>query len=580
MDGLNQNASSLIRRLYDFVYAERDANQAQLFDIWARPVTGKLAKGWSQGFTHLERGPSPQEIWAYTDESESRFRINDLLLLHTGHADRERICGQLKFIAEEEGRWLLKGNLATTVWDHYQSGHCYADPDGMDLTPYYERALEEIASSARGRECLLPLLDSSPVITFIEQDVIDGEHFARKQGCNLRQSQAVGMALGAEQIACIQGPPGTGKTRALSLIAEQLVARGERVFMTSHTHMAINNALNKIASLGVPTVKVAGSREGLDAWVSYVDDLANWDNLPADGGYVVGATPFATCNRLDAYTFDTVIFDEASQITLPLALMAMRKGSRYIFIGDQKQLPPVMLSKSILSDDSMSIFSLLTTQNADHTVMLDQTYRMNQWLTEWPSQSYYKGRLKPAGNNEQRRFALDRTPSRLKEVFDPQFSMIFIPTGDRSARTRNLTDARWVAEICHEAHSCGLPLSQIGIVTPFRAQGRLIRKLLTEKFGRNEAKEVIADTVERMQGQERELIILSLASGDEVFIRAITEFFFQPERLNVSITRAMTKLVIIGPEVNEVPLSTNEKTQEWIAQYMSLISRCKHARFE
>jgi DNA replication ATP-dependent helicase Dna2 len=86
---------------------------------------------------------------------------------------------------------------------------------------------------------------------------------------------------------------------------------------------------------------------------------------------------------------------------------------------------------------------------------------------------------------------------------------------------------------------------------------------------------VVADTVERMQGQERELIILSLATGDEAFLAAIAEFFFQPERLNVSVTRAMTKLIVIGPEVGDIPDNGNETIQQWVAWYRDMIGQCR-----
>lgn len=124
----------------------------------------------------------------------------------------------------------------------------------------------------------------------------------------------------------------------------------------------------------------------------YGDD---WEHKP-DSGYVIGATPFATCSsRLEQYDFDTVIFDEASQITLPLAIMAMRKAKRFIFVGDHKQLPPVVLSVSVLDD--CSIFSRMISGNPDVSVMLSQTYRMCHALSSWYSQIYYSGRLVSAG---------------------------------------------------------------------------------------------------------------------------------------------------------------------------------------
>jgi DNA replication ATP-dependent helicase Dna2 len=572
-----QGQHPLIEKLFAFVFAERDANLQQLLQTWERPLEHKLEKGLSQGFTRLEKTEKTNEIWAYIDASESRFREGDMLRLHLGDPATGLLCARMSFEREEDGRWLLKEKNAEVVWGSYEGGMCYADPDAIDLTPRYVKALQDIADSIGipHENVIVPLLADKPEITFNEADFDHAEKYALAQHCNARQAEAVGTALGAEQIACIQGPPGTGKTRALAIIAQLLVERGEKVFVTSHTHMAINNALAKIAERKVATVKVGGRPEDLNEAVDWVKDPANWKNQPEQGGYVIGATPFATCSSLDTYRFDTVIFDEASQITLPLALMAMRKGKRFIFIGDQKQLPPVLLSQSILSGESMSIFGRLTSQEADHTVMLDETYRMNHWLTEWPSKAYYNGRLRAAGSNEHRRLVGADMSGPLADIFDPKDCAIFIPTTDAGAKTRNYRDAQVVVQLCKTAVKIGLSLGDIGIVSPYRAQGRTLRNLLVKAFGRQSASLIVADTVERMQGQERELVIVSLASGDEVFIAAVAEFFFQPERLNVSITRAMTKLIIIGPELERGIECSNSKTQEWADQYRDLIRQCR-----
>ena len=569
----------LIQKLYEFVYAEQAANLQKLGDIWERALQDKLLQGWTQGFIRLERSENPKQLWAHLDDNESRFRTGDLLRLHLGDARGQVLCQGMKFEKEEDDRWLLSSDRAMFVWDDYQEGHCYADPDGIDLTPRYIQALQDIENDSLGNNAILPLLGNTPDISFNDADVEYGEQTALEEGCNEKQAYAVGLALGAEQIACIQGPPGTGKTRALALIAQLLVARGEHVLITSHTHMAINNALSKIAARNVPTLKVGGRREDLDKSVDWEAEPANWKHMPDAGqGYVIGATPFATCSSLANYSFDTIIFDEASQITLPLALMAMRKGKRFIFIGDQKQLPPVLLSCSILSKESMSVFARLTAQDADHTVMLEETYRMNRWLTEWPSQMYYSGQLQSAGHNKNRRLMVGHQKA-VSEALNPQACAVFIATQDVKARNRNPTDAKYVVQLCKEAHELGLPLHEIGIVTPYRAQGRAIRQALAKQFGRDAANTVVADTVERMQGQERELVILSLASGDEAFISAIGEFFFQPERLNVSITRAMTKLIIIGPELTRGIACSNDVVQVWAEQYRQLISQCHKVEF-
>jgi DNA replication ATP-dependent helicase Dna2 len=92
-------------------------------------------------------------------------------------------------------------------------------------------------------------------------------------------------------------------------------------------------------------------------------------------------------------------------------------------------------------------------------------------------------------------------------------------------------------------------------------------------LGPDAARDVVADTVERMQGQERELIILSLASGDEVFLGAVAEFFFQPQRLNVSITRAKSKLIVIGPQPAAVPKLETSHLRRWIGQYLDFLKQ-------
>ena len=250
---IGTTSETLLIELLNFIRDEQSAGNQKLLDIWQWPLAEKLEKGWSQGFHRLERGEEPQTLWAYPDKSESRFREGDLLYLHRGTPHDDLLCRQLSFEREEDHRWLLRGHRAVAVWDGYHGGPCFADHDAIDLTSYYDKALADIASSQIGREIVLPLLAGEMEIGFDERDVADGERIALAEGCNAKQAEAVGMAYGAEQIACIQGPPGTGKTRVLALIARLMVQRGERILMTSHTHMAINNALNKIHAQGVPT---------------------------------------------------------------------------------------------------------------------------------------------------------------------------------------------------------------------------------------------------------------------------------------------------------------------------------------
>ncbi len=567
----------LLAELRSFVLTEQAASREHLLDVWQRPIADKLETGWSQDFTHLEHGPDFGSLWAYPGEAESRFREGDMLALHAGSAVDDMLGRGFVFELEEDDRWLLRGSRTKDVLACWHGGACYGDPDAMDLTRWYEGAIDDLATSDIGQDIALPLLAGTLDITFDARDVADAEAIAHGEGLNDAQARAVGKALGAHHVACIQGPPGTGKTRVLALAVRLMVERGECVLVTSHTHMAINNALNKVHLEGVPVAKVGRLTQckGLDDDVARFEGISEWDdrNRPTNG-WVVGATPFATMGqRLRGCTFDTVVFDEASQVTAPLALMAMRTARRYVFVGDQAQLPPVLLSRSVLADDTPSMFATLTSRHADHAEMLEHTYRMNRWLTEWPSRTYYRGVLKADGKNRERRLSIASVadvPSHVASMLDPAACGVFVPTLDTKGRSRNWRDAELVRDLCSAAHDGGLALEQMGIVTPYRSQGRAIRKLLNERFGRDAARAVVADTVERMQGQERELIILSLATGDLVYLEQVASFFFQPERLNVSITRAKTKLIVIGPWVDSAPEVEQPKLRRWIGEYVDL----------
>jgi len=564
----------LLSELRQFVEDEREAGAARLLTIWERPLEDKLRDGWSQRFARVERGPEPDTLLAYPDEGESRFREGDLLQLHAGRPAPDGAGRHLALEAELDAAWLLRGRGAGAVLLAAADGPFYADVDAIDVSDAYEESLAEIARSEIGREIVLPLLAGTLEPEFDPAQARVGRDVAQARGFNRRQVEAVELAAGARHLACIQGPPGTGKSAVLALAARLMCERRDRVLVTSHTHMAINNALNRIALEGVPLAKIGLSSQcrGLDAGVPRFERIADWDQRPARGGYVVGATPFATCSpRLQGCEFDTVLFDEASQVTVPLALMAMRKGRRFVFVGDQQQLPPVVLSRSVLDAQAMSAFAALTSRQAFHTVMLDETYRMNRWLAEWPSRTHYGGALRAAGPNRDRRLALAGVPEAFAAVFAAEHDGVFIAARDPVARTRSARDAELVGRLCAAAVSGGLAPADIGVVTPFRAQGRAIRAQLARTLGA-QARAIVADTVERMQGQERELIVLSLASADASFLAAIADFFFQPQRLNVAATRAKTRLIVIGPPVPRVDATASPHVRRGIEAYAGLLA--------
>ena len=570
--------NNVLEELRKFVEDEQRANYEQLFEVWEKPIQQKLESGESQKIKSVERLDKDYLTLSLGD-NESRLREGDMICLHLGEPKEKRYVAQGTIEIEYDNEWQVRVRDADAEALEAIAEGCYADPDTMDLKSFHDKALNEVADSRIGQEVVLPLLADQINTSFIyESNYDDAADRAEAAGFNEQQIDAVGKGVAAKYLACIQGPPGTGKTKVISMIAKLLVEDGHRVLLTSHTHMAINNALNKVAEEQVPVAKVGaqGSSKGLDKNIEHVEYGNNWKDRP-DTGYVIGATPFATCSaRLDNFQFDTVIFDESSQVTLPLAVMAMRKAKRFVFVGDHKQLPPVVLSDSVLGN--YSIFSRLISGNPDVSVMLNQTYRMCSELSRWPSKHFYEGKLVSAGANADRPFSLLSVPRNYLDVLSEDHPFVFIKTPGVNKKHLNQPEATLVVDIIKNAIDAGLNATEIGVVTPFRSHAKALKSQLIRK-GLPASNTIVTDTVERMQGQEREMIIISLCSSDPQYLGAIATFFFQSERLNVAITRPKTKLVLIGPVLDETFGSdfNDETLIADVANYRSLIEFAYHS---
>lgn len=418
--------TDLLKRLEIFVRSEAEAQYAALIQQWSHPLAERIAKGWAiEGLSVAKFNEKDQILRMSCDRNESRFREGDLVILHQNAPnDPNALHLELLYDGETELEFsFIKGNLQflfknPTSW--------ILDQDWFDSSPFYLFALHSVANSLRGRSIILPLLQNTltPKIDFARYERVGQE--LGQYGMNENQVEAVAQAYATDLLHLIQGPPGTGKTWVLAHLARMLVEDGQRVLVTALTHRAIHNALNKIASLDnhIPVCKIGPQRHLEDLRVpcfekftdSPVSDLAN--------GYIIGATPFAIqSQRLNNVEFDVVLFDEASQVTLPLAIMGMLAGNKYIFIGDENQLPPITASFEQTATQA-SIFSFLAGRGNE--TMLEITYRLNAELSEWPSKIFYANRLKPSTEAATRRLSLSQAQTEWDSVLTPNKPVIFV----------------------------------------------------------------------------------------------------------------------------------------------------------
>jgi DNA replication ATP-dependent helicase Dna2 len=539
------STADLLNRLRYFVQAEAETQYVALDQQWSRPLAERVARGWAIEGLRAERFEKGL-IRLHCDTNDSRFREGDLLVLHRGNPkDPNALHVELQYDGETElEASLIKGN-------HF---FLAADPDGwiidqdwFDSSPFYLDALDTVADSLRGRSTILPLLQGSltPKIDYARFERAAQEMAAA--GLNDSQVEAVAQAYAVDLLYLIQGPPGTGKTWMLAYLAKLLVADGQRVLVTALTHRAIHNALNKIPKVdeGISVCKIGENRHTSDLAVPNFDtfDQSGFGDL--NGGYVVGATPFALqTQRLANVEFDVVLFDEASQVTLPLAIMGMLAGNKYVFIGDENQLPPVTVFAEQQAAQ-ISIFSYLAGRGNE--TMLNITYRLNDVLADWPSRTFYRGELKPSKEAAGRRLQLSSQASRWDIVLDPSSPAVFLDLCHSNTTVRSRREAETVVELILALLEHEVPPEEIGVVVPYRAQSRLIRSLLRRTIGDETVwTKIVVDTVERMQGQEREVVLVSFATASPAFAAQVADFLFQPQRLNVAVTRPRTKLILVG----------------------------------
>ncbi|MGQ9549256.1 MAG: DEAD/DEAH box helicase [Roseiflexus sp.] len=550
------SSADFLRRLRRLVLDEAESERQQIVQTWSKPISERVTQGDAiEGVQVVSVTPEGIVELACT-HNVSRFREGDMLLLNRGNPFEEpRLLCTLE--VDDETRLLVSTDDPGVNWGrvlHQRSGWVL-DYGYLDFSPYILDALDQTAGTTVGQHRILPFLMGrvNPSIDYACYE--RAYERAERWGLNETQCEALANAYATNLTWLIQGPPGTGKTLVLARLVQLLVEDGERVLITAFTHRAINNALEKLAELDRigDAAPVSFCKIGRRSSAGSGADVQNYETFEAsplielNGGYAIGATPFATrTRRLTGVEFDTVIFDEASQITLPLAIVGMLVAKRTIFIGDHKQLPPVLTARHREAWLRASVFGVLVGRRFD--TMLEETYRMNAELTAWPSQQYYSGQLRCASEKvAQRRIVYRRPPARFSAILDPEAPKVFVDLRHRNATTSSMAEASLICDLIAELLTCGIEPDEIGVVTPYRAQARIIRNMLRLIIPDSERRmKIIVDTVERMQGQERDVILLSLTTSNPAFAAGIADFFLQPERLNVAITRARVKLIIVG----------------------------------
>ncbi len=357
-------------------------------------------------------------------------------------------------------------------------------------------------------------------------------------------------AVAKRPVALVQGPPGSGKTYLAALAVSALARRGERVLVTAFTHRAVNQVLRKLAEAdpGCDAVKVGPPHGTDDLEGTAVLAVRSMGAVPPPAPrrpQVVGAVVLGLGKILGTARFDRVVFDEAAQVPLAFAPCGFAVGARFLLVGDHRQLGPIVQGEHDDPLASLSVFEYLAAEHEPS--LLRTTWRMNEGINAFPSRCFYGGQLEPHADAAARRFPL--VPGGpFDAILDPGLPAVVATVHHEGFRTRCEPEARAVADLVADLLiRQRLAPGDVAVVSPFRAQIREIRTLLQRAL-RPAGKELpVVDTVERIQGQEREAVVVSLTASDpEHLAGEQAAFFFSPNRLNVTLTRARTKLVLVA----------------------------------
>lgn len=397
-------------------------------------------------------------------------------------------------------------------------------------------------------------------------------------------------------LSLIQGPPGTGKTVTSATIIYHLTKlnKGQKILVCAPSNVAVDHLASKLDLVGLKVTRLtARSREDVESTVTHlalhekvlavakgplkkliklkneVGELSESDsnlynklireqliNILDKSDVICCTCIGAGDSRLKKYSFRTVLIDESTQAAEPEILIPMVKGSRQvILVGDHQQLGPVILDKSA-GDAGLrqSLFERLI--YLGHVpIRLEVQYRMNPYLSEFPSNMFYEGSLQNGISTEDREFNTT-LPWPVKDIpmfFWGNFGKEELSSNGSSYLNR--VEAMNVEKVVSRLFIDGVAPEDIGVITPYEGQRAFIIQYMMLNSTLWDRKEdylkIEVTSVDAFQGREKNFIILSCVRANETHSIG---FLKDPRRLNVALTRGKYGMVILG---NTVALSKN-----------------------
>jgi ATP-dependent RNA/DNA helicase IGHMBP2 len=491
-----------------------------------------------------------------------------------GYADESRM--KITFYLDELPDWVDDGKLGVNLM--------------FDSKTYDEmfRALNVLINLEKGRS-----KDLRDIILGYKNAEFAKLPNVRSVLLNDSQNEALNSIIAADDVAIVHGPPGTGKTTTLVESIKFLVADGKKVMVTAPSNAAVDHLTRSIANAGVSIVRIGNlAKVEEDTTAHTLDVLLSQDrdfkqirelkkrasemrkmgakyrrsfgreeaeqrkllfqeaknlnkearelesyivNKLIDQAQVIACTLIGSTHEyIRSKIFDLVVIDEAGQALEPACWVAILKAEKVVMAGDPFQLPPTVKSHEAERKGLTKTLLEKTIERLPQISLLKTQYRMHKDIMSFSNLKFYNNALE-AHESVATRGIGGLFPS--VEFIDTAGCGYAEQESEENSSRSNPEEAHLLMRHFNQLKLDLSARSSVGVISPYRGQ----IDILSELF--NDEKMVTVNTIDSFQGQERDVIYLSLVRSND---RSEIGFLKDYRRMNVAMTRARMKLVVIG----------------------------------